>query len=177
MMVYITGGAGSGKSAYAEKRALALPGRPVYLAAMHNDGSEETLQRIGRHRKMRSGKGFFTMEDEALTKAAEAAAPGDTVLIEDLTNLLANRIWIMKDPDPVTHVYEALLALKRRAAHIVLVANEVFSDGITYDAETEHFLMSLSVLSGILAREADEVVEVVCGLPLVFKAGEGGKLC
>ena len=61
MMVLVTGGASSGKSAFAEHVALSLPGPHIYAATMrHGDG--ETEARIARHRAMREGKGFETVE-------------------------------------------------------------------------------------------------------------------
>ena len=60
-LLLITGGSGSGKSAYAERTLLSrMPpeggGRAVYLAAMENTG-DEAQQRIARHRAMRAAHG------------------------------------------------------------------------------------------------------------------------
>ena len=61
MMILVTGGASSGKSACAETLACALPGSHYYLAAMKPFG-EEGARRIARHRALRAGKGFVTVE-------------------------------------------------------------------------------------------------------------------
>ena len=61
MMILVTGGASSGKSAYAEQVACALPAPHFYLAAMKPFG-EEGARRIARHRALRAGKGFITIE-------------------------------------------------------------------------------------------------------------------
>ena len=61
MMILVTGGASSGKSAYAEQLACSLPGSRYYLAAMKPFG-EEGARRIARHRALRAGKGFVTVE-------------------------------------------------------------------------------------------------------------------
>ena len=70
MMHVITGGSGSGKSAYAE---MWLTGKPekseekkaicpyLYIATMRPFGAE-TQKKIERHRQMRAGKGFQTLE-------------------------------------------------------------------------------------------------------------------
>ena len=55
MIALVTGGASSGKSAYAESLACALPGPRFYLAAMKPYG-EEGARRIARHRALRAGK-------------------------------------------------------------------------------------------------------------------------
>ena len=62
MLLFITGGSGSGKSAYAEDRITAsgLASR-AYIATMEPFGAEAAA-RIARHRAMRAGKGFATFE-------------------------------------------------------------------------------------------------------------------
>ncbi len=75
MMALVTGGAASGKSAFAEQLALSLPGPHAYVATMrHGDG--ETEARIARHRDMRAGKGFVTIElaDAGWETPAEAGS-------------------------------------------------------------------------------------------------------
>lgn len=67
MLILVTGGAGSGKSALAEQYAIGLAQSakcsPVYIATMRRDpGDPETEARILRHRDMRAGKGFITYE-------------------------------------------------------------------------------------------------------------------
>jgi len=62
MMHLITGGSASGKSSYAEDMALET-GRKnrIYLATMQPYG-EEGRSRVEKHRAMRAGKGFRTIE-------------------------------------------------------------------------------------------------------------------
>ena len=59
MMILVTGGASSGKSAYAEQVACALPAPHFYLAAMKPFG-EEGARRIARHRALRAGKNVIS---------------------------------------------------------------------------------------------------------------------
>ena len=62
MVLLVLGGAASGKSQYAEDRVLQFPGENrVYVATMECF-DEESRQRIQRHRNMRAGKGFQTVE-------------------------------------------------------------------------------------------------------------------
>ena len=71
MLELVTGGSGSGKSAYAEEHICRIHrilsrkvGRKLplfYIAAMIPRG-EETLGKIERHRKMRETRGFQTLE-------------------------------------------------------------------------------------------------------------------
>lgn len=62
MITLVTGGSGSGKSEYAESRILSCgAGARFYVATMEPYG-EEGRKRVERHRKLRRGKGFFTVE-------------------------------------------------------------------------------------------------------------------
>ena len=68
----VIGAAASGKSAYAESLCLGHDGPRVYLATMEPFG-EEGARRIARHRALREGKGFSTLER---TRDVGAAVPG-----------------------------------------------------------------------------------------------------
>ena len=81
-MILVTGGSGSGKSAYAEQTLLSqAQGRPVYLATMAA-GDGESLRRIARHREMRArhgaaaGRKFVTVE-RPVDIGGAAVEPGD----------------------------------------------------------------------------------------------------
>ena len=65
MLAVITGGSGSGKSEYAERVATSLAkrdGLPLYYIATMRPFGEEGKRRVERHRKLRAGKGFETIE-------------------------------------------------------------------------------------------------------------------
>lgn len=52
---------------------------------------------------------------------------------------------------------------------MVVVSNEIFSDGMEYDAETMRYQQYLGKINQYIAAKADVVVEVVYGIPLVQK--------
>ena len=66
-------------------------------------------------------------------------------------------------------VLAGVAALKDRCAHLVIVTNDVFSDGITYDEVTKLYQERLGTINRRIAAEADEATEVVCGIPLRLK--------
>ena len=56
MMTVVTGGSGSGKSAFAEDKIVSFgPAKRIYIATMH-PYDEESHKRVARHQKMRAGK-------------------------------------------------------------------------------------------------------------------------
>lgn len=167
MFITVTGGSGSGKSAFAEEQILKFPpGNRIYIATMMCF-DEESRKRVARHRQMRKDKQFETLE--CYTDLEHAAIPyGSTVLLECMSNLTANEIF---SPDGAKdQAYEAvcrgLLHLKEQAGHVCVVTNEIFSDGISYDMETQNYQRVLGKLNAFLAEISDACYEVVYGIPL-----------
>ena len=79
MLVVVTGGSGSGKSAFAEETVLSFgEARRIYIATMQAF-DEESHRRIRRHRHMRAGKGFETIE--RYTELDELLIPKDCVVL------------------------------------------------------------------------------------------------
>lgn len=171
MLILVSGGAASGKSAFAEE-LVARSGldRRVYLATMQV-WDRESERRVERHRAMRAGKGFETVE-RPLDLAGAALPAGSAVLLEDLTNLTANECF---GPQGIGGALERLTAGLERAmaapALLVAVTGELFSDGEAYGAETAAYLDCLARLNREAAARADRVYEVVCGLPVQWKGG------
>lgn len=169
MLFLVSGGAGSGKSEYAENLLLAHSTGPrIYLATMEAWG-EEGQARVARHRGLRRGKGFVTLEQPR--ELYRAAIPlGSSVLLECLSNLCANECFGPRGFDCALERMEAGIEhVLHRAENLVIVTNELFSDGISYQLETEEYLKILAQLNRHLAQKADFVYEVVCGIPICWK--------
>ena len=166
MLTLVIGGAGSGKSAFAENHVCALEGRRVYLATMQAR-DPESLARIARHRALRADKGFETVE-RGLDLAGTELPPGANVLLEDLSNLLANECFSPAGggADAVRRGLESLLA---RCENLTVVSNEIFLGGADYAVDTLGYMKDLAALNRELAAQADLVAELVCGLPNVLK--------
>ena len=142
MLELVTGGSGSGKSAYAEEHICRIhrilsrkAGRKLplfYIAAMIPRG-EETLRKIERHRKMRETRGFQTLEwyTDIAGKIREKSLPENAcVLLECLSNLTANEIYEPEGAgeNAADAVTEGVRMLKDSCAAVVVVTNEVFSE-------------------------------------------------
>ena len=95
-IVLITGGSGSGKSAFAENLVLKQPAENrYYLATMQVYGSEGR-ERVMRHRQLRHGKGFETLEypTDVADCIGKIHQPTDAVvLLECMSNLVANEMF------------------------------------------------------------------------------------
>lgn len=182
MTTLMIGGSGSGKSAYAEAYLSALSGdkKKYYLAAMQAY-DEEGRARIERHRNMRAGKGFITIEQPVrIQDAAMYMEAGEkTALLECVSNLAANEMFAgggQRAEEAVTkEITEGIAMLKEMLTHLVIVSNNVFEDGRVYDEGTMAYLRAMGRINQRLAAMADEVVEVTAGIPIVIKAGADGR--
>lgn len=65
-------------------------------------------------------------------------------------------------------IVQTLIDLSTRVQDVVIVTNDVFSDGgsLTYDESTREYVKNLAEINCALAREAETVTEVVCGIPV-----------
>ena len=161
----VIGAAASGKSAYAESLCLGHEGPRVYLATMEPFG-EEGARCIARHRALREGKGFSTLERTRDVGAAVSGLPrGCTLLLEDVGNLVANELFAeggLSPRDPDAAAREVLGGIERLAQ----------AAGMRYDEGTEAWRRALARVNAGVAALADRAVEVVCGIPVWMK-GEG----
>lgn len=174
--ILVIGGSASGKSAVAERLCVKLGKPAAYIATMQPFG-KDAAYRIDRHRKLRAGKGFLTVEQYTdIARAADKLGnQADTLLIECLSNLCANEIFSPEGAGPETEsrIAQGIRALGDRYENVIVVTNEIFSDGIAYPRETMDYIQTLGRLNARLARWADGVVEVFCGIPLYRKDPEG----
>ena len=167
MIALFTGGSGSGKSEMAESYAcrLASNKKPLYYFATMRVWGEEGRARVEKHRRQREGKGFATVECPSRLPLGVA---GGVILLECLSNRLANAMFGDGEPDPVGRIVSELSALAEKN-DLVVVTNEIFSDGAKYDAETAQYIENLGLLNQKLARRAQLFVESVYSIPVVHK--------
>lgn len=168
MLILVSGGSGSGKSEFAEGLVVSAGLKErVYLATMQV-WDQESVRRVERHRAMRVGKGFATLECPTGLERLEVPA-GSAVLLEDLSNLSANEYFSDDREGAFERVLAGIQRAAARAELLVVVTNELYSDGVRYDPETAAYLELLARLNRAIAARADGVYEVVCGIPVAWK--------
>lgn len=182
-MVYlITGGSGSGKSEYAEQLVMSLGERKRYYIATMEAFGEEGRRRVLRHRRLREGKGFLTAEcPRNLGNISESFEASSVLLLECVSNLAANEMfggrWEGRNRGEETEILADFVAdevkeLAGRTADMVIVTNEVGGDGILYEEETMEYIRLMGLVNRRLAEAADQVIEVVYGIPVMLKKKE-----
>ncbi len=191
-MILVTGGSGSGKSEYAEN-LLKDKKKKVYIATMEPFGKEAQM-RIERHRNLRKSKGFETIECCRNLKAGIAGASGTgllvrepeakspvpdetpeetspSVLLECMSNLAANELYrsdgTMEDELLVkSRILGGVKFLMEITEELVIVTNEVSWDVNGYSEETILYQKVLGEINQTLSGMAEEVYEVVYGIPV-----------
>jgi adenosylcobinamide kinase/adenosylcobinamide-phosphate guanylyltransferase len=169
VFVFVSGAARSGKSAWAETYALSkVDGAPLVYLATARVCDQEMAKRVLRHQKTRAGKGFETLErDSDISGVIPRLSSSSTILLECLGTLLANEMFghgkNKNAPLLCEKLYEEILLLKTKVANLLVVSNDIFSDGVAYDGETERYRRTLGALHVQLAGKADLAVECACG--------------
>lgn len=176
-MILILGGSGSGKSAYAEERIKYICSEKqlpmYYIATMKVYGKEEE-KIVERHRQLRAGKGFITIEQPTDVRSClgKMKAPAGA-LLECTSNLTANEMFREEEPVDedlvVSRICSQMKELSESLSQFVVVSNNIFEDGIEYDEITLAYIRALGRINTFLAKEADEVWESVAGIPVKIK--------
>ena len=192
MITLVTGGSGSGKSAYAESLLYSCEGIRYYIATMQIYDAEGE-KKVERHRKLRAGKGFLTIESPMNVGKIRFACAGEaeqaqyrqeaerkgqgssekkSALLECMSNLTANEMFtkgMKSEEEVVEKIVSEIQTLSQKLDNLVIVTNNVFEDGVIYDAGTMEYLRALGRINAALAHLADRVAEVVVGIPVELK--------
>lgn len=172
MMTLIFGEASSGKSRYAESRLSEANGSPKIYMAVSEVYDDEMRERVKIHQAMRKDKGFITIEQPRDLGAAKIPA-GSSVMIESLTAWTANEMFTDEGVKDSGHVVNKILAglsvIAGEVYNVLIVVDNLFCDGEEYDPLSEDYVKTLADLVRKIAADANEVIEIVSGLPIIWK--------
>lgn len=182
-IVYVTGGARSGKSSFAE--ALAEKGKERVYLATSKIYDEEMRERVKKHREQR-GENWTTVEahsclDEVLEKYASGK---DLILVDCLTNMVTNLMldsgdsdWDKVSPKEVAEIekfvmleVERLIEFSRGfSGEVIVVSNELGMGIVPSYPLGRHFRDIAGRANQRMAMESDEAYLLVSGLPVKLK--------
>ncbi len=176
MMHLVTGASASGKSAYAEDLLIHTKSAEKYYIATMRPWGAEGAARVKKHRAMREGKGFQTIEAFHTLDALHLPGTG-SLMLECMSNLLANEQFELggTDEEILDRIQQGIQNLKAQTEDLIIVTNEIFSDGCRYDAETVRYIRLLGNLNIRMAEDADAVTEVVYGIPICRKGEDANE--
>ncbi|MBR1659046.1 MAG: bifunctional adenosylcobinamide kinase/adenosylcobinamide-phosphate guanylyltransferase [Oscillospiraceae bacterium] len=163
-LILISGPNDSGKSRFAEA-LLARRALPRFYLATMRPVTAENYARIEKHRRQREGLGFTTLETPDRVGDA-AITPGCAVLLEDVSNLLANAMF-GGGGDGET-VLADIAVLRSRCALMAAVTITGL-DPADYEGETALYAAALGRLNAALLAEADAAAALENGAPRWLK--------
>ena len=180
---FVTGGARSGKSRFAERLAAGSGRAVIYIATME-PLDEELRERVARHRAERP-QGWETVEaplDPA--GALRAADPGACALLDCLSLWVSNRL-LAEGEAPSSGALDALdAALQRevealltaarvRGGETIVVTNEVGAGVVPATPLGRAYRDLLGRVNQQVAERASRAWLLVAGRALELPAGEG----
>jgi adenosylcobinamide kinase / adenosylcobinamide-phosphate guanylyltransferase len=165
----ILGGAGSGKSRYAQ--ALASGMDDVVFLATAQASDEEMHTKIQRHRRERPANWKTVEVPFELVEAIVEHNSSSFVIVDCLTTFVANWLVLKKASSEAIFACIADLAdaLSRSNATVALVSNEVGSGVVPEFLSGREFRDILGQVNQKIARICDNVVLMIAGYPLAIK--------
>lgn len=166
-LTFITGGARSGKSRYAQELALQLSPEPVYVATARV-WDADFRERIDRHRQERD-KRWVNLEEEK--QLSRLPLEGKVVVIDCIT------LWITNFFSDTHYDVEACLEACRQEldkllqldTDLIIISNEI---GMGLHADTEggrKFTDLHGWVNQYIAARANRVIFMISGIPLIVK--------
>jgi adenosylcobinamide kinase/adenosylcobinamide-phosphate guanylyltransferase len=177
-LILITGGTRSGKSEYARISAEALPGPRAFIATCLAI-DDEMRDRIRKHQRSRLKSSWETIEEPFdLVAALRDHARFNVYLVDCLTLWLNNVMYkarehgkTLSEEQAAGMAKELLEACSSVPGSVILVTNEVGSGIVPENQDARLFRDLMGSCNQVIARYAEEVVLVACGLPLKLKDG------
>ncbi|NCO24502.1 MAG: bifunctional adenosylcobinamide kinase/adenosylcobinamide-phosphate guanylyltransferase [Candidatus Infernicultor aquiphilus] len=176
-LIFITGGARSGKSNFAEKMALSLGKTVVYLAT-GQPLDKEMAYRIKKHKTKRPAE-WETYEEpiEVSELVSSLGREKEVILIDCLTLLVSNLLLREKNKvgnppweEKILLEIEKLTEISYQVpAQIIIVSNEVGMGLVPDNPLGRVYRDILGRANSIIAHKADEVFMMISGIPLKIK--------
>lgn len=175
--VLVLGGARSGKSRYAQELA-AQSGLPVLFVATATAGDDEMRRRIEVHKRSRPAHWHTHETPLHLGSRIRENLGGHRVVIIDCITMLLSNIFEHCGAAAEEAVIEAVMnselselldCIRQTDARFLVVSNEVGLGIVPADPATRCYRDLLGKANQALAREADEVILMMAGLPVRVK--------
>jgi adenosylcobinamide kinase/adenosylcobinamide-phosphate guanylyltransferase len=173
MITFISGGARSGKSSLAERIALdaVRDAKPYYIATAAKDTGEEMAERIEMHRKDR-GETWATIEEPYYIDQTLHLLPNKAVVMIDCLTVWTSSLMFSENLSlkMILKRFDWTLSIARRKELTLFIVSNDVNEGIPIqDRHVAKYISCLEELHKIAVREADTVLEVICGIPVAWK--------
>ncbi|MDV2683402.1 bifunctional adenosylcobinamide kinase/adenosylcobinamide-phosphate guanylyltransferase [Alkalihalophilus lindianensis] len=189
MLIFITGGVRSGKSTYAEKRAVKLHDQlhtNLYYVATGKVEDDEMKGRVKQHQRQRqqSSNHWHVIEkNKDLHELVDEFGPNEVVLIDCLTTLLTNEWFSGWKDDPKRwsdETFQQALLLKLQSLLLQLASAQwitiLVTNEVSYESHVDELTISYKKMLGFLHQYAvalsTEAILVESGIPITMKGSE-----
>jgi len=172
-IIFILGGARSGKSNYAIKLAK-KSGEKVTFIATCLPLDSEMKQRIKLHKKGRPSQ-WQTFEAPYNINAIlkKSGHHFNTIIIDCLTLLISNLIsQNLSDKAIEARITKMLHEITKLKCNVIIVANEVGLGIVPMNKLARRFRDIAGRINQQVAQQADKVIFMASGLPLIIKKGK-----
>ncbi len=162
MKILYIGGQKSGKSALAIKKALSLSSqkKPIYIATYLNNYNDSGMQeRIDNHKIQREDN-FITIEEGVNLKQTFDKNSG-VFLIDCLSIWLFNKLELKATKEEIIKEVKEIIKIDK---DIIFILNDVSSGVIPINKLSRNFIDLSGIIGQIIAKESNEVYQIICGL-------------
>jgi len=173
-VILITGGERSGKSAHAERLALSMSDRPVYMATARV-WDDDFRERVRQH-QLRRGPEWTNIEEELQLSKHDVSSR--VVLIDCITLWCTNyfyrdqqraeqdQSWVNQCLDDIKAEFDRFTT---QDTTFIFVTNEIGMGGVSANALQRRFTDLQGWVNQYIASKADEVILMVSGIPVKIK--------
>ena len=166
-ITFITGGARSGKSSFAQRMAEVASANPVYLATARI-WDDDFRRRIERHQSDR-GSHWINIEEEK--RLSGCKVEGQTVLLDCITLWLTN-IFFDNGFDIDRSLDEAKAEWNRfvqKDMNLIVVSNELGMGVHPVEESARRFADLQGWMNQHIASQANDVFLMISGIPVKIK--------
>lgn len=182
MIIFISGGARSGKSHFAEKLALSLhkkvPSSHLVYLATSKKSDKEMERRIAMHRAQRGKEWEVDEVPVEVGRSILRARRGDVVLLDCLTIWLSNMLFDetpSKREELVAVVEEWMTIARKKGLTLLIVSNDLNEEPSSQYKTVRSYVYVLEFLHQYIVKQSDVAVQVRAGIPKYWKGK--GVLC
>ncbi|WP_187441916.1 bifunctional adenosylcobinamide kinase/adenosylcobinamide-phosphate guanylyltransferase [Sutcliffiella horikoshii] len=176
MIIFISGGARSGKSQFAEKLALSLykkaPTNHLIYIATSQKSDKEMEWRIAMHKAQRGKEWKVDEEPVEIGKSIKRASDGDVVLLDCLTIWLSNMLFhgiVRKEEEMIAEVDKWLTLAREKGLSLLIVSNDLNEEPPSSYKTVTSYIYMLELLHQHIVKQADVAVQVRVGIPKYWK--------
>ena len=166
-IIFITGGARSGKSSYALKLASSYVNKAYIATAQITD--EEMKLRIEKHKAERD-ESYKTVEEPLDLSGALAGTKDifDVTIIDCLTLWLSN-LFLREEKERSDYINDYLKALRNFSASLIIISNELGMGIVPEHKLSRDFRDEMGLVNQKTAQIAHEAYFMVSGMPVKTK--------